>query len=79
MPHIDEDGRCSWCGWEPDESYLQWVAHYRLGDYESAWREEWALHMRKHQHGLLPRPRELQAEHVLAEAWAILWLARDAR
>lgn len=75
--HIDEDGRCSWCGWAPDPEVIRHRAIWRWGDEAAVEREEWELHMAKHKSGILPRPPELRPEQVVAEAQALLWLHRQ--
>lgn len=73
-PHIDEDGRCSWCGWAPDPDIVYHVAVWRWVSEAVVEREMWEEHFAKHQGHLLPPPPELRPEHVLAEAQAVLWL-----
>ena len=73
--HIDEDGRCSWCGWPgPDWEECDVLAWHWGASCEDVYWERWRQHLEGHVRHREPLP-ELDAACVLREAQAILWLA----
>lgn len=78
--HIDEDGRCSWCGWAPDPSSLAYSSLVLGRDVAWVEAEEWAWHFDQHRRGKAPGPAELpQPGLALAEAELVLAINSLAR
>lgn len=76
MPHITEDGRCSWCGWGgPDWDECEALSWHWDTTPEDVYAYRWRLHLEAHK-GEMPLPT---AEEVLAEARAVLWLSGPVR